>query len=45
MIDLYSARYIALTTFKKDGTPVATPVWIAGANGTYAAVHLNLDIS
>jgi uncharacterized protein len=36
MIDLDSARYIALTTFKKDGTPVATPVWITGSNGTYA---------
>lgn len=36
MIDLDSARYVALTTFKKDGTPVATPVWITGSNGTYA---------
>jgi uncharacterized protein len=36
MIDLDSARYVALTTFKKDGTPIATPVWITGRNGTYA---------
>ncbi len=36
MIDLDSARYVALTTFKKDGTPVATPVWITGSNGAYA---------
>jgi uncharacterized protein len=36
MIDLDSARYVALTTFKNDGTPVATPVWITGSNGTYA---------
>jgi uncharacterized protein len=36
MIDLDSARYVALTTFKKDGTPVATPVWITGSEGTYA---------
>jgi uncharacterized protein len=36
MIDLDDARYVALTTFKKDGTPVATPVWITGGNGTYA---------
>ncbi len=36
MIDLDSARYVALTTFKKDGTPIATPVWITGSNGTYA---------
>ncbi len=36
MIDLDSARYVALTTFKRDGTPVATPVWITGSHGTYA---------
>jgi uncharacterized protein len=36
MIDLDGARYVALTTFKKDGTPVATPVWITGSDGTYA---------
>jgi uncharacterized protein len=24
-----SARYIALTTFRRDGTPVTTPVWFA----------------
>lgn len=36
MSDLDSARYVALTTFKKDGTPVATPVWITGTNGSYA---------
>ncbi|MFI5806949.1 PPOX class F420-dependent oxidoreductase [Streptomyces sp. NPDC051561] len=23
-------RYVSLTTFRKDGTPVATPVWAAG---------------
>jgi uncharacterized protein len=22
-------KYLSLTTFKKDGTPVATPVWVA----------------
>ena len=26
--DLDQARYISLTTFKRDGTPVATPVWV-----------------
>ena len=25
-----------MTTFKKDGSPVATPVWITGAAGMYA---------
>lgn len=23
------AKYVSLTTFRKDGTPVATPVWLA----------------
>ena len=27
--DLADERYVSLTTFKKDGTPVATPVWVA----------------
>lgn len=27
--DLAAEKYISLTTFKKDGTPVATPVWLA----------------
>ena len=35
MSDLDQARYISLTTFKKDGSPVASPVWITGAAGTY----------
>jgi PPOX class probable F420-dependent enzyme len=25
---LASERYISLTTFKRDGTPVSTPVWV-----------------
>lgn len=29
-----SARYVALTTFRRDGTPVATPVWHAPEDGT-----------
>jgi len=33
--DLDGARYISLTTFKMDGTPVASPVWITGAAGNY----------
>lgn len=35
MIDLDSARYVSLTTFKKDGSPKATPVWITGTAGSY----------
>jgi hypothetical protein len=34
--DLDTARYISLTTFKKDGTAVSTPVWITGRGGRYA---------
>jgi len=34
--ELDRARYIALTTFKKDGSPVSCPVWITGADGTYS---------
>ena len=35
MDNLGDARYIALTTFTRDGTPKATPVWITGSDGTY----------
>jgi len=31
--DLARERYISLTTFKRDGTPVSTPVWVAGDDG------------
>lgn len=31
--DLAQERYVSLTTFKRDGTPVATPVWVAGDDG------------
>lgn len=37
MEELDAARYISLTTFKRDGTPVACPV-IAGGAGTYLVV-------
>lgn len=33
--ELDDARYILLTTFKRDGTPVSSPVWITGSAGTY----------
>ncbi len=26
---LAAARYLSLTTFRRDGTPVSTPVWLA----------------
>lgn len=28
MVDLAREKYVSLTTFRRDGTPVATPVWI-----------------
>ena len=36
MNELDSARYISLTTFRRDGTGVASAVWITGTGGTYA---------
>ena len=35
MDDLNGARYISLTTFKKDGSPVSSAVWITGEAGDY----------
>ena len=29
MSDLAQKQYLLLTTFRRDGTPVATPVWVA----------------
>jgi PPOX class probable F420-dependent enzyme len=31
---LAKERYISITTFRRDGTPVSTPVWCAGDNGS-----------
>ncbi len=31
--ELRSERYISLTTFKRDGTPVSTPVWVVSDDG------------
>jgi PPOX class probable F420-dependent enzyme len=30
LADLADERYVSLTTFKRDGTPISTPVWVAG---------------
>lgn len=35
---LAQEQYISLTTFKRDGTPVATPVWVAGDAGTLLVI-------
>jgi PPOX class probable F420-dependent enzyme len=34
--DLDTAKFIALSTFKRDGTAVSTPVWVVPFNGGYA---------
>lgn len=34
--DLDTARYVSFVTYKKDGTPVATPVWVVPFDGGYA---------
>lgn len=33
--NLNQARYISLTTFRRDGTEVRTPVWVAGKDGQH----------
>ncbi|MGW0392157.1 PPOX class F420-dependent oxidoreductase [Streptomyces sp. NPDC003042] len=40
--ELGKARYVSLTTFRKDGTPVATPVW-AVADGDELYVWTRSD--
>lgn len=35
MSDLSKVRFVSLTTFKHDGTGVATPVWIARSGDAY----------
>jgi PPOX class probable F420-dependent enzyme len=38
MGELDGAKYISLTTFKRDGTRVSAPVWITGSAGSYAFI-------
>lgn len=33
MADVGSERFVSITTLRRDGTPVATPVWAVGAAG------------
>ncbi|MFI1659941.1 PPOX class F420-dependent oxidoreductase [Streptomyces sp. NPDC020472] len=40
--ELRQARYISLTTYRKDGTPVPTPVWFA-AEGDELYVWTRID--
>ena len=34
--DLDSAKYVSFVTYKKDGSPIATPVWVVQYDGGYA---------
>ncbi len=34
--DLDSAKYVSFVTYKKDGTPVAAPVWVVPFESGYA---------
>jgi PPOX class probable F420-dependent enzyme len=34
--DLDAAKYVSFVTYEKDGTPVATPVWVVPFEGGYA---------
>ena len=34
--ELDTAKYISFTSFKRDGSPVATPVWVVPFEGGYA---------
>ncbi|PKW27820.1 PPOX class F420-dependent oxidoreductase [Phycicoccus duodecadis] len=41
---LAAAKYVQLTTFRRDGTPVATPVWVAPAgDGSERLVVITVD--
>jgi PPOX class probable F420-dependent enzyme len=40
--DLASEPFISLTTFRRDGTPASTPVWVAGDDGRLL-VHSDAD--
>lgn len=35
MQEIDDAKYISLTTFKRDGSRKATPVWVVGSGGEY----------
>ena len=36
MSDWAPPKYVSFTTFRRDGTPVATPVWLAPLRGAVA---------
>jgi hypothetical protein len=36
--ELANQEFVSITTFKRDGTPVSTPVWVAGENGNLLVI-------
>jgi PPOX class probable F420-dependent enzyme len=36
--ELASEEFVSITTFKRDGTAVSTPVWVAGDNGNLLVI-------
>ena len=34
--EIDAAKYVSFTTYRKDGSPVATPVWVVPFEGGYA---------
>ncbi|HET9115798.1 MAG TPA: PPOX class F420-dependent oxidoreductase [Gaiellaceae bacterium] len=36
--ELANEEFMSITTFKRDGTPVSTPVWVAGENGSLLVI-------
>ena len=33
-MSMFTGKYVSLTTFRRDGTPVSTPVWFVTENGS-----------
>ena len=33
-MSMFTGKYVSLTTFRRDGTPVSTPVWFVAENGS-----------
>ncbi len=36
--ELANEEFVSITTFKRDGTAVSTPVWVAGENGNLLVI-------
>ena len=34
MFTIFTGKYVSLTTFRRDGTPVSTPVWFVTEDGS-----------